>query len=472
MTKKIYRRPARRPVRHWVERASYLGVGLGIILIALVVYFEFSAPEVIPPLSLPEAADMQDRDESAHPDLVVLVDPVEEEQPEEEEDDPNFFQGKIASNEPAGVLLQRWLGASEINAMVEASKNVYSLDRVVAGQPYSVHLEDGRFLRFEYEVDARHKNADHMLIVTREQDGEKVNWQARLEKIEYTTKLDIVEGEITAGSSLYLAMARAVEEDSSHLSSQLAMDLVKIFDWEINFFRDIQPGDSFRLLVEKRYRDGEFKGFGAMPAVEFVNRNSKFEAYAFKDSFGNNSYFNAAGDSLKRAFLKAPLDFTRVSSGFNMKRMHPIHKVVRPHYGVDYAAPTGTPIRAIGAGEVTFRGFDKGAGNYVALKHARGYESMYLHMSRFADGLKKGSKVRQGQIIGYVGSTGYSTGPHLCFRIKLNGQFLNPEKVLSPRDESVPQKHLAAFKAGRDRWRGYLKGEITLSEYSREKENL
>jgi murein DD-endopeptidase MepM/ murein hydrolase activator NlpD len=252
----------------------------------------------------------------------------------------------------------------------------------------------------------------------------------------------------------------------------LAVRLAEIFAWEINFIRDIREGDSFSLLVEKRYRDGELKGYGSIPVAEFVNRNSKFEAYVYKDSFGNNSYFNAAGESLKRAFLKAPLSFTRISSRFNLKRLHPIHNTVRPHPGVDYAAPTGTPVKAIGSGEVTFRGSNKGAGNYITLRHANGYESMYLHLSGFAKNLKTGSRVRQGEIIGYVGSTGYSTGPHLDFRMKKNGQFLNPEKVLSPRDESVPQKRLAAFKAGRDRWRSYLKGEIALSEYSREKEHL
>jgi murein DD-endopeptidase MepM/ murein hydrolase activator NlpD len=322
-----------------------------------------------------------------------------------------------------------------------------------------VHLEDGRFLRFEYEVDTERR-----LVVTRELDGEKVNWQAWLERIEYEIRLVKVEGEIT--SNLFTAMAAAGETPA------LAVRLAEIYAWEINFIRDIRAGDSFRLLVEKRYRDGEFKGYGTMPAAEFINRSSKFEAYVFKDSFGNNSYFNAAGDSLRRAFLKAPLSFTRISSRFSPARLHPIHNTVRPHNGVDYAAPTGTPIMAIGNGEVTFIGFNKGAGNYITLRHANGYESQYLHMSRFASGLKRGSRVRQGQIIGYVGSTGYATGPHLCFRIKHNGKFLNPEKVLSPRDESVPQKQLAAFKTDRDRWRSYLQGEIALSEYSREKENL
>ncbi|MCL1939737.1 MAG: peptidoglycan DD-metalloendopeptidase family protein [Desulfovibrionaceae bacterium] len=453
MARNIYRRPGRRPARHWIERASYLGAGLGIMLIALVCYFEFFAPEAIPPVPLPEAADMRGRDELAYPAPVA---PVEEAQPEE---DPNLFQGEIAAGDTAGVLLQEWLGQSEIHAMAEACKNVYALGRLRAGQPYSVHLEDGRFLRFEYEADTERK-----LIVTREQDGENANWQARLEKIEYEIRLIRVEGEIT--SNLFEAMSAAGEAPA------LAVRLAEIFAWEINFIRDIREGDSFSLLVEKRYRDGELKGYGAMPAAEFVNRNSKFEAYVYKDSFGNNSYFNASGESLKRAFLKAPLSFTRISSRFDMQRLHPIHNTVRAHPAVDYAAPSGTPVKAIGSGEVTFRGFNKGAGNYITLKHANGYESMYLHLSGFAKNLKQGGKVRQGEIIGYVGSTGYSTGPHLDFRMKKNGQFLNPEKVLSPRDESVPQKHLAAFKTGRDRWRSYLKGEIALSEYSREKENL
>jgi len=480
MTQHTYRRFTRRPVRHWVERASYFGAGLGVLLIVSVFYFEIFAPEAIPPLPVPETAqtggqgggalrdDAPDtRGASAAPDLAALSSnaqlpdvqedlQLEDAQPD---DDPNLIQGKIAAGATAGTLLQQWVGASGVHAMAEACKDVYPLNRLRVGQPYSVHLEDGRFQSFAYEVDS-----NRMLIVTRAPDGEKAAWQARLEKIAYETRLVRVEGEIT--SNLFAAMAAAGETPA------LAVRLAEIYAWEINFIRDIRTGDSFRLLVEKRYRDGEFKGYGAMPVAEFINQGSKFEAYVYKDSFGNNSYFNAGGDSLKRAFLKAPLSFTRISSRFSPNRMHPVLQTVRPHNGTDYAAPTGTPIMAIGSGEVTFRGFDKGAGNYITLRHANGYESQYLHMSRFADGLKKGSRVRQGQIIGYVGSTGYSTGPHLCFRIKQNGQFLNSEKVLSPRDESVPKKQLAAFKADRDRWRSYLQGEIALSEYSREKENL
>ena len=462
MAKNTYRRPSRRRVRRWIERASYLGAGLGIMLIAVVCYFEFFAPDVIPPAPLAEKAEVLDQDEIVHeePDLIVL-DPDIELPPEDmpPEEDPNLIQGVIASGDTAGVLLQEWLGASEIHAMAEACKDVYSLARLRAGQPYSVHKEEGVFVRFEYEADA-----DRKLIVTREEADGKVSWQARLEQIEYEVHLVKVEGEIT--SSLFEAMAATGEGPA------LAVRLAEIYAWEINFIRDLRTGDSFRLLVEKRFRDGEFKGYGTMPIVEFVNQNSKYEAYVYKDSFGNNTYFNAVGDSLKRAFLKAPLSYTRISSRFNLRRLHPIHKTVRPHPAVDYAAPKGTPVKAIGSGEVTFRGFNKGAGNYITLKHSNGYESMYLHLSGFAKGVQKGKRVRQGEVIGYVGSTGYSTGPHLDFRMKQNGKFLNPEKVLSPRDESVPKKNLDAFKASRDEWRRYLNGEIALSEYRPQKENL
>ena len=219
--------------------------------------------------------------------------------------------------------------------MAEACKSVYALGKLRAGQPYSVHLEEGRFLRFEYEADAEHK-----LIVIREQEGEKISWNARLEQIEYEIRLVRVEGEIF--SSLFESMADAGETPA------LAVRLAEVFAWEINFIRDVRVGDSFRLLVEKRYRDGEFKGYGAMLVAEFINQNSKFEAYVYKDGFGNNTYYNAVGDSLKRAFLKAPLSFTRISSRFNLRRLHPIHQTVRPHPAVDYAAPKGTPVKAIG----------------------------------------------------------------------------------------------------------------------------
>lgn len=453
-------------VKLWFEIASYIVVFLSILLVSAVVYLEFFAPEdfrvldIFTQTSTPQSEPVEEEGQIEAP---PALDPEEElaspmdffgpflEDAEPEEEKPGVFQGVVSRGATAGELFQEWLNPAEIRAMVDTCKNVFPLNKLRAGQPYTIYAENGVLNRFEYE-----QNTETMLIVTRERSGEgeetKDTWTAVLEPIQYEVRLTRVEGVIDG--SLFESVAKAGERPA------LAVRLAEIFAWEINFIRDIQPGDSFRVLVEKRYRDNEAKSYGLIRAAEFINRGSKYEAYLYEDSFGSPAYFNAAGDSLKRAFLKAPLQFTRISSRFNLTRMHPILRRVRPHPAVDYAAPAGTPVMAIGSGTVAFRGWGKGAGNYITLKHAGGYESMYLHLSGFAKTLKQGGRVRQGEVIGYVGSTGYSTGPHLDFRLKRNGQFMNPEKVLSPRDESVSKKSVEGFKAQRDVWRQYLQGQM------------
>ena len=468
MTKKTS--PSRQPgaFTRWLEIVSYCGVALGILLVAVVCYFEFFAPGAFPPLPLvPEIAD--NATEPARPEVASLK-PTEEqdkgderktegEQKAEEEpgkdDEPGVHRGTVSQGDTAGELLQEWLPSEEVRSLVDACKKVYPLTRLRAGQPYVVYREGDAFSRFEYEIDSARR-----LVVCRED----ARFVATVEDIHYDILLEKVEGVIE--SSMFESMSDIGE------SPVLAVRLAEIFAWEINFIRGIQPGDSFRALVEKRYREGEFKGYGKLLAAEFVNKGSKYEAFLYQDSFGNAMYFNAGGDSLKRAFLKAPLSFTRISSRFSMGRMHPIFHTVRAHPATDYAAPSGTPVKAIGSGTVTYRGWGNGAGNYISLKHNNGYESMYLHLSRFAKNLQKGGRVRQGDVIGYVGSTGNSTGPHLDFRMKKNGQFINPEKTLSPRDESVPAKVLAKYKAKRDVWRLYLDGKKDLTDYTLEKDTL
>lgn len=442
--------------------AGTAGVFLGILLIAVVAYFEFFAPDILqqePPASslalapgqVEDTADPHETDaEEAAKDIELMPDDAI---PEENLKGP--FPGVIEPGDTAGVLLREWLDATEIHKMVEACKDVYSLAKIRAGQPFMVHCEDdGSLCRFEYEIDN-----DKRLIVTRDtQEGPSI-WTAELEDIEYEIRLEIIESTIT--SSLFETMNALGE------SPVLAVRLAEIFAWEINFIRDIRVEDSFRVLVEKRYRDGEFKSYGKMPVAKFINQGKTFEGFLFTDSFGNPGYFTSTGESLKRAFLKAPLSYTRISSRFNLQRLHPILKTVRAHPAVDYAAPSGTPVKAIGGGVVHFKGWGKGAGNYIVLKHASGYESMYMHLKGFAGGLQKGKRVRQGEVIGYVGSTGYSTGPHLDFRMKQNGTFLNPEKVLSPRDESIQKKSLEAFHQERENWLRYMDGSIALGEYAK-----
>ena len=346
------------------------------------------------------------------------------------EEEPVVILETVQKGDTAGKILQPYLNMAQIQAMSDACDECFSLRRLRVGNPYEITLDHGEFVKFVYEIDA-----DKKLIV----DYNDGKFTVGLEDIVYDVTVKHVEGSIRA--HLFQAVSDADE------TPMLAISLAEIFAWEINFIRDIHPGDSFNLLVEKRFRDGEFKGYGRILAATFVNQGTSFEAFSFRDAEGFPHYYNSKGESVKRAFLKAPLSFTRISSTFSPKRLHPILKVWRAHPGVDYAAPTGTPVKAVGNGTVTFKGWGKGAGNYIALRHNNGYETMYLHLSAFAKGLEKGKKVEQGEVIGFVGSTGYSTGPHLDFRMKKDGTYINPLTMASPRTEPVSKKDTAEFQA-------------------------
>lgn len=359
-----------------------------------------------------------------------------------EEEPPLVLVREIQPGDTAGKILNEWLSAAEIQVLADVCEETFSLRKLRPGKPYSITLDKGEFTSFVYEID----NTDK-LIVTREGPGA---FTVCTEPIEYMTMMAAVHGTIT--SNLFQSVTDTGE------SAGLAMSLADIFAWEINFIRDIQPGDSFSLIVEKRYRDGEFKGYGKIHAAIFVNKGSEYEGYLFHDPDGRQEYFTSSGDSVKRAFLKAPLSFTRISSTFTNARLHPIHKVWRAHPGIDYAAPTGTPVKAVGNGTVTFVGWGKGAGNYIALRHNNGYETMYLHLSRFDARTKKGATVNQGDVIGYVGSTGDSTGPHLDFRMKKNSVYVNPLTELTPRSDPVAKDDMPEFLQHVALWREYLDG--------------
>ena len=352
---------------------------------------------------------------------------------------PSLFQGTVKAGDTGGSLLQQWLSPSDIQELADACNDVFPLRRLREGRPYSVSLEGDALVRFEYEIDN-----DQKLIVEKPADS----FEARLEDIAHDVVLEHVSG--TIESNLFQTVADIGETPA------LAIALADIFAWEINFIRDLQPGDSFNLVIEKRFREGTFRSYGTMYAAVFINQGTTSEAFRFKDSTGQPHYYTTKGESVKRAFLKAPLAFNRISSTFSHRRLHPVLQVWRAHPAIDYAAPTGTPVKAVGSGVVTFSGWGNGAGNYIALRHGQGFETMYLHLSGFAKGLKKGKNVRQGEVIGFVGSTGQSTGPHLDFRMKKNGVYINPLKTLSPRTEPVSKKDFDEFKAVMAKWRHWL----------------
>ena len=312
----------------------------------------------------------------------------------------------------ADLLKRRGFTDREIHDLRESVKPVYDLGKIRAGQEIRLAARaDGPWQRLEYDVDET-----QYLVVSRKGDG--IEAEMKYVPVEFRTAF--VSGVIE--DSLIAALNAAGEEDS------LAIDLVeRCFGWDIDFNTDLRKGDSFRVFVEKRYLDGRFAGYRDILAAEFVNEGRVFRAfrYTYPDTKASD-YFDEAGGSRRKDFLRSPIKFARITSRFTSSRFHPIHKIYRPHYGVDYAAPIGTPIQATADGTVTFAGRDGAAGNAVKMTHKNAYGTAYLHLSRFGPGVRKGAVLKGGDIVGYVGSTGDSTGPHLDYRIYYHGSPVNP----------------------------------------------
>ncbi len=250
-------------------------------------------------------------------------------------------------------------------------------------------------------------------------------------------------------SSLY----RAVTDQGEH--GQLARDFADVFAWDVDFQRSVQPGDAFRILYEKLYRledDGSeaYVRPGRILAARYEGVAGRHTAFYFEREEGVGGYYRPDGTSVERQFLMAPLRHARISSRYTSARRHPILKITRPHHGIDYAAPVGTPVWSVAEGEVIFRGRAGGFGNLVKVRHSNGYVSYYSHLSRFAKGLRRGDKVGQKQVIGYVGQTGLATGPHVCFRIARNGQYVNPARLRTPAGDPVPNELFSTFRSARD----------------------
>jgi murein DD-endopeptidase MepM/ murein hydrolase activator NlpD len=257
-----------------------------------------------------------------------------------------------------------------------------------------------------------------------------------------------VRGEIDRERSSLVAAIDAAGEDVA-----LAIALADIFAGDIDFSHDLQPGDSFELVFAQVLREGERAGYGDILAATFTNGGKTHTAFRYHPEGGKPGYYDAEGRSLKRFFLASPLKFEpRVTSGFSYRRLHPVLGVRRPHMGVDFGAPRGAPVVAIADGSVLGAAFTRGGGRTVVLRHASGYESRYLHLSRYASGMRRGARVRQGQVIGYVGATGLVTGPHLHYELKRNGAHVNPiaEQRKHPPGQPLPAALRAAFTDARD----------------------
>ncbi len=325
-------------------------------------------------------------------------------------------------------LFAEYFSARDIYRLAKECESIFPVRDLCAEQPYCMLFEDGTFKCFTYEIDS-----NDQLIINYENEQFSISKVA----IAYQTERAVING--TIDSSLFLSISRLGERP------ELACRLADIFAWDIDFMRDLRQDDSFRVLIEKRYRDGAFAGYGQLLAAEFVNQGESYRAVYYDDK-GQMAYYDTEGRSLKKAFLKAPLSYSRISSGYSNRRLHPVLNVWRPHRAIDYAAPVGTPVMAVANGVVTQRSYDKSNGNKVRLRHPNQYETTYIHLSRFGRGIKIGKKVAQGKIIGYVGATGLATGPHLDYRVFKNGRPINPLKIERIPSAPLPKALLPAFK--------------------------
>lgn len=338
----------------------------------------------------------------------------------------------VKSGEVFSKLTERLgMGARDSYELVQKCGEEFDVRKIIAGKKVYACYSTDSLSRLEYIIYV--KDRIHSTVF-------KCSDSLAVWNVERPTTKERVFTDVTINSSLWNDML------ASGASPTLIMDLADIYQWSVNFFA-LQKGDRFRMIYTQTLCEGEFVGIDTVHFSLFSGEGVKsVAAVLFDTGSGKKTYWDKGGESLKRMFLKAPLKYNRVSSTFSYHRKHPVTGKVKAHTAVDYAAPTGTPVHAIGDGTVTLCGWDgTGGGNRIRIKHMRGYESCYMHLSKFAPGIKVGSRVSQGQLIGYVGATGTATGPHLDFRIWENGKPIDPLKLNSPASEPLDKKYMEAF---------------------------
>jgi murein DD-endopeptidase MepM/ murein hydrolase activator NlpD len=347
-------------------------------------------------------------------------------------DPVRLLRGTIARNQTLAGVLQGTVSAATVHELVEAARPAYDLARLSVGHPFGLAVTpDGLLRAFTYGIDEL-----RTLRVRRRADVLEADVLTR----SYEVRVAGASGTIT--SSLFEAIEEAGEQD------QLALDLADIFAWDVDFNTEIQRGDAFRVAVEKQFLDGRFVRYGRILSAEFLRGERVLRALRFEAARGAG-YYTPEGTPLRKAFLRSPLRFTRISSGFSRARLHPILNVVRPHFGIDFAAPAGTPVGASADGVVTEAGWSGGFGKMVRLRHANGYQTLYGHLSHIA--VRAGQRVAQGELIGRVGATGLATAPHLDYRMLRDGSFVNPLRIQTPPAEPVSAEEAPAFADARTR---------------------
>jgi murein DD-endopeptidase MepM/ murein hydrolase activator NlpD len=342
------------------------------------------------------------------------------------------YRVKVRPGDTIGKVLSRYgFSAADIQVLYDQVKPVFDLRRLRTGQQLHLYADpSGAVVRLEYDID----DLNYLAIEKRDE-----LFRAEVVARPVETAIQMICG--TIDESPILAFNRLGEGDL------LALNFADLFGWDVDFYIDLRQGDTFKVIFEKRSLQGRFIGYGQILAAELRNQGRVLQGFAYvSPSARKLGYYDAEGKSLEKEFRRSPLKWARITSRFSSSRLHPIHKVYRAHYGVDYAAPVGTPVQATADGTVAFAGWNGASGRMVRIRHKNAYETMYLHLRSLGPGIRTGARVKSGEVVGYVGSSGDSTGPHLDYRITRNGSYLNPLSAKFDPVEPLREEQLDDFK--------------------------
>lgn len=344
---------------------------------------------------------------------------------------PQAKEFTVQSGDSLSLIFRRaGLSDRDIYELFSDSQEAKVLRKIKPGQRLSFLVENEQLQTLTYQIDILES-----ITFNRAEKGFVATNTSLTPDIKYAFSQGVID------SSLYMAGKR------SGLSTALTMELANIFGWDIDFALDIQKGDSFKVMYEEQLLEGKRIGNGKILAAEFTNDGKTFKAVRYTDQDGVSRYYTPDGRGMQKAFLRTPIEFARISSHFSLNRKHPVLHIIRAHKGTDYAAARGTPIRATGDGKIALAGRKGGYGNCVVINHSSGYQTLYGHLHNFAKGIRVGTRVNQGDIIGYVGSTGLASGPHLHYEFHVNGQVRNPVTVPLPKATGIDKSQLANFNA-------------------------
>lgn len=415
--------PAVRPVRsarRIVLAASACVIGLAALISRESIATRHTTEEaLLPDVALAEAVAYEEAMQAAVSDTLVVP-------PASEWTTLEIKPGQTLSTvfDAEGLPPDQWM------SVIALGSDAAQLKRMKAGDTLEIRKSGDQLLELRYVLDEL-----RTLQVQRVDD--------KFEATTLTAELDRRSRTLTGviDSSLFIAGQKA------GLPVRAVMELAELFRYDIDFALDLRDGDRFTVVIEELYKDGQKLRDGDLLAAEFVNQGQVHRAVRFKDAEGRSAFYTPSGQSLRKAFFRTPLDVVRVTSPFNLRRRHPILNTIRAHKGVDYAASSGTPIKATGDGRVVFQGVKGGYGRVVILQHGSQYETLYAHLSRYRSGLSVGSKVKQGQVIGYVGASGLATAPHLHYEFRVNGMHKNPVNIVMPRANPIARKQIPEFRS-------------------------